>query len=260
MANNIDKGIIYFIGAGPGDPELLTLKAARIISQAQVVMYDRLVSPETLALAPSWAQMVPVGKQCGRASKPQSEINDELAQYALQGKSVVRLKGGDVALFSNVLDELETAVKHNIPYEIVPGITAASGASAYLGIPLTAREHAASVRFITLHGKEKDKDLKLRTDETVALYMSSFQWSEISATLIKAGLAPSTPTVFVAQATTPNQRHVFTTLGSNNDVTFLWEQPSPILIIVGNVVEFGKKFGWFAPQKTGTYFTEIQYT
>ena len=143
------KGKVVLMGAGPGDPELLTVKAFRILQTADVILSDRLVSPEILSdyVSPK-AEIVYVGKQCRRgASTPQETINELMVIYASEGKLVVRLKGGDVSIFSNVLDELETLVQHQIPYEIVPGVTAALGAGAYSGIPLTARDHATAVRF-----------------------------------------------------------------------------------------------------------------
>src|ERR1700730_2639269 len=150
MNENKHTGKVIISGAGPGDPELVTIKTVRWLQQAEVILTDRLVSAEILNLyANPKAEIIYVGKQCGRgASTPQSTINQLLVKYAKQGKLVVRLKGGDVSVFSNIFDELQTLVGHDIPYEIIPGITAASGAAAYSGIPLTARGYANSVRIL----------------------------------------------------------------------------------------------------------------
>src|SRR5215203_4244456 len=173
------KGKVVIMGAGPGDPELLTVKAFRILQTADVVLSDRLVSPEILSdyVSPN-AEIVYVGKQCRRgASTPQQTINELMVIYASEGKLVVRLKGGDVSIFSNVLDELQTLVANNIPYEIVPGVTAALGAAAYSGIPLTARNHATAVRFLTYYKSdvvaESHWNELAQTDDTLMFYMSA---------------------------------------------------------------------------------------
>jgi uroporphyrin-III C-methyltransferase/precorrin-2 dehydrogenase/sirohydrochlorin ferrochelatase/uroporphyrin-III C-methyltransferase len=177
--NNNIRGKVILAGAGPGDPELITMKAARYLQSADVVLTDRLVSEEILkTYVRKDAEILYVGKQCRRGiSTPQKTINELLVDYASMGKFVVRLKGGDVSIFSNIMDELETLVANNIPYEIVPGVTAALGAAAYAGIPLTARGYATAVRFLTYYksdivSDEYWKDLAETTD-TLVFYMSS---------------------------------------------------------------------------------------
>ena len=166
------------VGAGSGDPELLTVKGMRYLQQADVILTDRLVSPEILqAYATPSAKVIYVGKQCRKgASTPQATINELMVLYARDGKLVVRLKGGDVSIFSNILDELETLVQHNIPYEIVPGITAALGAAAYAGMPLTARNHSTAVRFLTAYKSEVVSESYWRelaqTVDTLVFFMS----------------------------------------------------------------------------------------
>lgn len=174
---------VILIGAGPGDPELITLKAVKYLQQADVVLTDRLVSEALLKEhVNSGAEIIFTGKESGSPkSVAQQHINDLLVRYYYEDKLVVRLKGGDVAFFSNVLDELLTLIKHDIPYEIVPGITAASGASAYAGMPLTARGYADSVRFITCHSKEERPESYWQelaaTSDTLVLYMSGGQYT-----------------------------------------------------------------------------------
>jgi uroporphyrin-III C-methyltransferase len=172
-------GKVILAGAGCGDPELITMKAVKYLQQATVILTDRLVSEEIITTyAKPAAQIIYVGKQHNAgASVPQKTINELLVEYALQGNLVVRLKGGDIAFFSNVLDELQTLVEHDIPYEIIPGITAASGASAYAGIPLTARGYATSVRFVTCYKEDELSESYWKelanTDDTLVFYMSN---------------------------------------------------------------------------------------
>jgi uroporphyrin-III C-methyltransferase len=244
-------GKVILAGAGPGDPDLVTIKTVRWLEQADVVLVDRLVSkvilqryvrPQTL--------IVPVGKQCRRGvSTPQQTINELLVQYAQQGKLVVRLKGGDVSFFSNVLDELETLVQHNIAYEIVPGVTAASGAAAYAGIPLTARDHATGVRFLTLYqstviAADQWKELAASND-TLVFYMSSETLLLLVNGLLDNGADTELPIAVVEQATTTYQQVFISTLANAandfGDKDFL----SPSLVIIGKVVNLHAKTAWF---------------
>ena len=211
------QGIIYFIGAGPGDPSLLTIKAANILRKADVVITDRLVSEEILTeYVNPLAHIIPVGKQGGSsASKPQKEINNILVNAANRFTTVVRLKGGDVSLFSNILDELVSVNAAGISYEIIPGITALSGAAAYAGIPLTARGFATGVRILTYYdpsaiADEAWKELATFND-TLVFYMSANTLQDVAYKLIGAGADASTPLAVIEQATTPNQHvHEFT--------------------------------------------------
>jgi len=257
MKEENTNGKVYFIGAGPGDPELLTIKATRILSEADVILHDRLVSPKILEHASSASSIILTGKQKGGNSISQKEINELILKFALQGKTVVRLKGGDVSFFSNILDELETVSNSNIPFEIVPGITAASGAAAYTGIPLTARGYADAVRFLTLNDLTAVSEFTFRKNETLVLYMSSSNWSEVICKLIHFGIDTTLPIAFISQATTPNQQQFFSTISAvqkdfeNN--TFI----SPTIIIIGRVVELGEKFEWFKKKEKGVYFTAL---
>jgi uroporphyrin-III C-methyltransferase len=243
-------GKVIFAGAGPGDPELLTLKALRYLKQAEVVITDRLVSDQILE---EWvnkeALILHVGKQCSKgASTPQNLINELILDYAAQGKLVVRLKGGDVSIFSNILDELEALVSKGIAYEIIPGITAASGAAAYAGIPLTARGYSNAVRFLTLYKTDLLKkayweDLA-RTDDTLVFYMSSISVDCLVRTLHQHGIGTAKFISVIEQATTPMQQ-VFTS--NLVDYAKNWEGRefvSPTLIIIGKVAALHQQFRW----------------
>lgn len=265
MNNNYPAtGKVILAGAGPGDPELLTLKAARYLQQADVVLTDRLVSGQLLEqYVRKDSELIYVGKQCRRgASTPQSAINGLLVEYALQGKLVMRLKGGDVSVFSNVLDELTVLSQHSIPYEIIPGVTAALGAAAYAGIPLTAREHATAVRFLTFYKSEvlmeKTWQELAATDDTLVFYMSSETLDGVVANLLKQGIAADKLLAVVEQATTPFQQVYVTNL---YEYAEKWKGKhfiSPSLVIIGKVVGLHRQFGWFAGQDLrGEYFKPV---
>jgi uroporphyrin-III C-methyltransferase/precorrin-2 dehydrogenase/sirohydrochlorin ferrochelatase/uroporphyrin-III C-methyltransferase len=243
-------GKVFFVGAGPGDPSLLTIKAAKILQSADVVIADRLVSADIIKeYVNPLAQVISVGKQGGSsASKPQEEINLLLVKMAKRHGKVVRLKGGDVTMFSNILDELEMLCGHNIPYEIVPGITAVSGAAAYAGIPLTARNHATGVRILTYYqttaiSHEAWQELA-KFEDTLVFYMSGNTLQNIVSKLLQAGAEPTMPFAVVEQATTPHQHVQMFTLEEyilkQNDTTFV----SPSLVIMGRVAALHAQFGW----------------
>jgi uroporphyrin-III C-methyltransferase/precorrin-2 dehydrogenase/sirohydrochlorin ferrochelatase/uroporphyrin-III C-methyltransferase len=250
MIYSENRGKVIFAGAGPGDPELLTLKALRYLQQAEVVISDRLVSNVILdQYVNNNAIVLRSGKQSGKQeSTPQSLINELMVDYALHGKLVVRLKGGDVSIFSNIMDELRALSAHGIRYEIVPGITAASGAAAYAGIPLTARDYSNAVRFLTYYktGVLEDsywQDLA-KTDDTLVFYMSSGNLEELIGILIRYGIARDKFLSVIQQATTPMQ-HVHTSgiydyLNIHTKGEFL----SPTLIIVGKVAALQSEFQW----------------
>lgn len=254
------KGKVILAGAGPGDPDLITVKAANYLQQADVVLTDRLVSKVILQryVRPA-AQIIEVGKQCRRGvSTPQETINELMVKYALEGKLVVRLKGGDVAFFSNVLDELEVLVANQISYEIVPGVTAASGASAYTGIPLTARNHATAVRFLTYYqssvvSDDYWKELATTTD-TLVFYMSSETLDGLVNHLIANKIATDTKLAVIEQATTTYQQvytcGIYEYAEKLKDRSFL----SPSLIIVGKVVALQESFAWFSGSDLGEYY------
>lgn len=250
------KGKVVLMAAGPGDPELLTVKAFRILQTADVVLSDRLVSPEILSeyVSPK-AEIVYVGKQCRRgASTPQATINELMVIYALEGKLVVRLKGGDVSIFSNVLDELETLVQNNIHYEIVPGVTAALGAAAYSGIPLTARDHATAVRFLTAYksdvvSEEYWKELA-NTNDTLVFYMSSETLGHVVSKLVRYGIDGKKELAVIEQATTPHQKVYTTSLYDYEETLSDKQFLSPTLVIIGKVVSLHQQFAWFETSVT----------
>ncbi len=260
----METGKVIIAGAGPGDPELLTLKASRYLQQADVILADRLVSRDMLRdYACASAQILFVGKEGGStASVSQKSINELLVTYARASKLVVRLKGGDVAFFSNVLDELNTLKVNGIPYEIIPGITAASGASAYSGVPLTARGFADSVRFLTYFNKESRPDdywaELAATDDTLVFYMSGAGVPAIARALAAHGMAGDKGVMIIAQATTPYQQ---VSLHRISDLAGLteWNYLSPTLVVVGRVTELHREFGWRDNTVTdGRYFAPAQ--
>jgi uroporphyrin-III C-methyltransferase len=251
---------VILAGAGPGDPDLITVKAARYLQKAEVVLTDRLVSAEILeTYLNKEAEIVYVGKQCGKGtSTKQSTINELLVEYALQGKFVVRLKGGDISFFSNVLDELQVLTANNIPYEIIPGITAAAGASAYAGIPLTARNFSAGVRFLTYYKQDVYPETYWKelaqTDDTLVFYMSSETLGMLVARLTENNISGDKLLAVVEQATTPFQ-HVHTCnlyeyAEKLRQVSFL----SPSLVIIGKVVGLHQSFGWMENSDSREYY------
>lgn len=259
------KGKVILAGAGCGDPELITLKAVRYLHQADVVLTDRLVSREILAAhVNANAEIIYVGKQCRRGfSTPQKSINELIVQFAMEGKLVVRLKGGDVSLFSNVLDELEVLVDNDIPYEIIPGVSAAMGAAAYTGIPLTARGYSTAVRLLTFYKSDVVSDAYWKelaqTDDTLVFYMSSETLDGVVENLLKHQVAADKKLAVIEQATTPMQQvHVcnlneYAAMLSGN--TFA----SPTLVMIGKVVALHEKFTWLkhAPLQ-GEYFKPME--
>jgi uroporphyrin-III C-methyltransferase len=258
------KGKVALVGAGCGDPELLTIKAMRLLQQADVVLTDRLVSPEIIkAYTSPKAEVVYVGKQCRKGvSTPQAAINELMVIYAKEGKQVVRLKGGDVSVFSNVLDELETLVENNIPYEIVPGITAALGAAAYAGIPLTARNYSTAVRFLTAYKSDVVpagywKELA-QTEDTLVFYMSSETLENVVENLVANGIAHDKLMAVVEQATTPFQKIRTSSLYEYDEKLRDKKFVSPTLVIIGKVVALHQQFEWFESQKQSKeYFKSI---
>jgi uroporphyrin-III C-methyltransferase len=253
-------GKVILAGAGCGDPELITVKAARYLQQADIVLADRLVSDEILKqYVRKEAEIIYVGKQCRRGfSTPQQSINNMIKEYALQGKLVVRLKGGDVSLFSNILDELQVLVENKIPYEIVPGITAATGAAAYAGIPLTARGYATAVRFLTLYKSdvvtaEYWKDLAA-TNDTLVFYMSSETLDEVVEKLMANNIGKDKLLAVVEQATTPLQ-HVHICSPGNYMKQMKGQRfISPSIVIIGKVVALHEQFAWLPNNDSKEYY------
>ncbi|MCD6618503.1 siroheme synthase CysG [Aeromonas veronii] len=246
-------GEVVLVGAGPGDPGLLTLHALRQMQQADVVVYDRLVSDEVMALVRRDAKRIFVGKQAGNHCVPQEGINQLLLEEAKKGQRVVRLKGGDPFIFGRGGEELETLVGTGIGLQVVPGITAASGCAAYAGIPLTHRDHAQSVRFVTAHGKGGARDLDwpllAKDRQTLVFYMGLSSCATIREQLLAHGKASSTPVALIERGTQPCQRVIRGTLDQLPALAVGVE--SPALIMVGSVVTLADRLAWFgeAPQR-----------
>ncbi len=233
------RGRVFLVGAGPGDPELLTLRAYRLLTTAKVVAYDELVSPEILALAPPGAELVPVGRRRGTCPEA-PPIHPTVLERAIDGHDVVRLKGGDPMIFGRGGEEAEQLGALRIPFEIVPGVSAALGAAARAGIPLTHRDASASVSFVTAHQRHDatDDDLMARVPATgtVVFYMGLGTLRQTALTLIAGGRAPETAVAVVSHATLPTQREVIATLASIADAVEAAQVPAPALVIVGEVV------------------------
>ncbi|WP_429083130.1 siroheme synthase CysG [Aeromonas bivalvium] len=240
-------GEVVLVGAGPGDPGLLTLHALRQMQQADVVIYDRLVSDEVMALVRRDAKRIFVGKQAGNHCVPQEGINQLLLEEAKKGQRVVRLKGGDPFIFGRGGEELETLVGSGIGFQVVPGITAASGCAAYAGIPLTHRDHAQSVRFVTAHGKGGARDLDwpllARDRQTLVFYMGLSSCATIREQLLAHGKGGDTPVALIERGTQPCQRVIRGTLNELPALAVGVE--SPALIMVGSVVTLADQLAWF---------------
>jgi uroporphyrin-III C-methyltransferase len=258
------KGKIILAGAGPGDAELITLKLSKALQQADIIIADRLVNPEIMEKnARPGTKIIIAGKQgYNDASMSQDEINQLLINYAGEGYIVVRLKGGDVAFFSNALDELIALHENNIPFEIIPGITAASGASAYAGIPLTARGYSKGVQFITFNPRsfyspDKWKELA-KTNDTLVFYMAAKNIADLTELLLRYSRKPQIPMAVIEQATTVHQQIHITTL-QNSIIDFAGKQfSSPSLVIIGEVVKLHQEFNWFAAGGEGSVFQELE--
>jgi uroporphyrin-III C-methyltransferase/precorrin-2 dehydrogenase/sirohydrochlorin ferrochelatase len=244
-------GTVYLVGAGPGSPDLLTLRAAALIGQADAVVYDRLVGAGIVAMARRDAQRIYVGKARSNHALPQAEISALLVRLAQEGKRVVRLKGGDPFIFGRGGEEIEMLAAHGIAFEVVPGVTAASGVAAYAGIPLTHRDHAHAVTFVTGHLQDGTMNLDwpalARPGQTVVVYMGLLGLPILCRELVTHGLAPATPAAVVQQATTANQRVITGTLADLPGRAFDARLEPPTLIIVGDVVRLQATFAWFDP-------------
>ncbi len=242
------NGIVWLVGAGPGDPDLLTLKALRLIQTADVVIHDRLVSPSIMALIPAATRRIYVGKARSDHAVPQEDINQLLLREANAGHKVLRLKGGDPFIFGRGGEELELLAEAGIPFEVVPGITAASGCAAYAGIPLTHRDYAQSVRFITGHLKSDGINLHwpelMDPTQTLVFYMGLVGLQAICEQLIAHGRNPLTPVALVEKGTTPQQRVVIATLATINERVIAEKVSAPTLTIIGDVVKLHEKLHW----------------
>ena len=248
-------GSVAVVGAGPGDPGLLTLRALRLLNEADVILHDRLVSAGVLELARRDAMRIEVGKEAGLHRTTQERIHALLLEHARAGRRVVRLKGGDPFVFGRGGEELEFLRAHEIPYEVVPGITAAIACAAYAGVPLTHREHAQSVRFVTAHCQQSVDTLDWRAlaaeRQTLAVYMGVAQLATLQARLLAHGRDPLTPFALIENGTTAQQRVVTGTLASLGERARAHDVRSPALLIIGEVASLASKLAWFGAPPVG---------
>lgn len=246
----MSNGFVSLVGAGPGDAELMTVKALRLLQEADVVAYDRLVSSEILDLIPTGVSRISVGKSVGKHCVPQDQINETLVNLARSGRRVVRLKGGDPYMFGRGGEEALVLKQHGIPFEVVPGVTAATGCSAYAGIPLTHRGLSHGVRFLTGHFRD-DEELDIDWEKvadpdcTLVIYMGLGSLKRISRELINAGLDASTPAAAIHGGTTDAHQKVISTLDGLSEAVNLAGLQAPVMIIVGKVVSLNDDLDWF---------------
>ncbi|TEU19520.1 MAG: uroporphyrinogen-III C-methyltransferase [Gammaproteobacteria bacterium] len=251
LDGSTDSGVgeVYLVGGGPGDPDLLTFKALRLMQQADVILYDRLVSDGVMELVRRDAELIYVGKERDNHAVPQGDINQLLVDLAKQGRRVCRLKGGDPFIFGRGGEEIETLAENGIPFQVVPGITAASGCSTYSGIPLTHRDYSQSCRFVT--GHLKDGSMNLPWDElaveqqTIVFYMALVGSKHLSEQLIAHGMRGDMPVALIEKGTTPDHQVYVTTLAGLPDLVKNTTIHAPTLIIVGEVVKLRERLNWF---------------
>jgi uroporphyrin-III C-methyltransferase/precorrin-2 dehydrogenase/sirohydrochlorin ferrochelatase len=249
--SQVPVGEVYLVGGGPGDPDLLTFRALHLMQQADVVVYDRLVSPAVLNLIRRDAERIYAGKERDNHAIPQEDINHLLVRLAKEGKQVVRLKGGDPFIFGRGGEEIDTLAAEGIPFQVVPGITAAAGCAAYAGIPLTHRDYAQSVVFVTGHLQDGTVNLNwkalVQPDQTIVFYMGLHGIDTICRELIRHGMPASTLAALVQQGTTRNQRVLTGNLETLPSIVDKAHVKAPTLIIVGDVVELHGRLKWFEP-------------
>ena len=248
------SGEVYLVGAGPGDPDLLTFKALRLMQKADVVLYDNLVSPDIVELCRRDAEFIYVGKKSCRHAVPQERINSMMVELAHSGQRVVRLKGGDPFIFGRGGEELQELAEHNVAFQVVPGITAASGCASYAGIPLTHRDYAQSARFITGHSKASSPDIpwaELRDEkQTLVFYMGIKNLPDICRHLLEQDCSPDRPVAIVHRGTTQWQKTVTGTLSTITDIAQKETIKPPSLIIIGDVVKLHSTLSWFQTPET----------
>ncbi len=249
-----DIGRVYLVGAGPGDPELLTLRAVRLLQQADVIVYDNLVSDGVLEFVSPTAERIYAGKRRNEHTLRQEQINTLLVKLAREGKQVVRLKGGDPFIFGRGGEEMQTLAASGVAFEVVPGVTAASGVSSYAGIPLTHRDHAQSCLFVTGHLKNGTADLDwpslIHPNQTVVIYMGLGGLPEICKQMVAHGASPDLPIALVQDGSMTTQQVVTGTLANMAERVAQAGLQSPCLTIIGNVVKLHQELAWYAPAKT----------
>ncbi|WP_165723698.1 siroheme synthase CysG [Pseudoalteromonas distincta] len=254
------EGEVYVVGAGPGDPELLTLKALQLMQQADVVVYDFLVSDEIMELVRRDADLICVGKRLGDHSVVQEDTNQMLVDLAKQGKKVCRIKGGDPFIYGRGGEEVQVLAANNVNYQIVPGITAAAGCSAYAGIPLTHRDHAQAIQFVTGHckkdGQELDWQSLAKANQTLAIYMGVIKSPHIQSELLKHGRKADTPVAIIENGTRKNQRVVTGQLGELADLIERNSIISPALLIIGEVAALHSQLAWFGKNEQTSSFAQ----
>ena len=242
-------GKVYLVGAGPGDPELLTLKALRVLQSCDVIVHDRLIAPELMDMVPARVERIFAGKKRDFHFLPQGDINQLLVDLAKAGRMVVRLKGGDPFVFGRGGEELETLVRARVPFEVVPGVSAANGVGAYAGIPLTHRDHAQSVLFVTGHTKHGEPDLNwtaiCQPRQTIVIYMGLKPLRALFGKLVEHGLDKELPAAAIESGSLPEQRVVVGTLASLPDLAERIDFTGPVLVIVGTVVMLRDRLAWF---------------
>ena len=247
-----NSGEVYLVGSGPGDPELLTFRALRLMQKADVVIYDRLVSDPIMNLLRKDSEKIYVGKERADHAMPQEEINDLLVRLAKDGKKVLRLKGGDPFIFGRGGEEIESLIDYKIPFQIVPGITAASGCSSYAGIPLTHRDFSQACIFVTGHLKDGSINLNWQMlahpNQTLIFYMGMHGAKIICKELIKHGLNKETPAALITKGTTSEQKIYLGDLQTLPSIISNNEIKPPTLMIIGNVVKLHEKLQWFIPE------------
>ncbi|MCD7735576.1 MAG: uroporphyrinogen-III C-methyltransferase [Lachnospiraceae bacterium] len=254
--NNKESGRVWLVGAGPSDPGLFTLKGKRVLSEAEVVVYDALVGQGIMSMIPDSAEKINVGKRSSHHTLPQEEISELLAQKAKEGKRVVRLKGGDPFLFGRGGEEIEVLLREKIPFEVVPGVTSALSVPAYQGIPVTHRDFCSSLHIITGHkraGESYDIDFEalVRTRGTLVFLMGVAALGEICQGLIEAGMSPEVPAALLMRGTTAGQRRIVATVGTLREETERQGACTPAIIVVGEVCALSEQFSWYEKQPLG---------
>lgn len=254
---SIDKGEVYLVGGGPGDPDLLTFRALRLMQRADVVLYDRLVGKDLLDLMRRDAERIYVGKRKSEHSMQQEDISQLMVDLAKQGKRVLRLKGGDPFIFGRGGEEIEKLSENNIPFQVVPGITSASGCASYAGIPLTHRDYSQSCVFVTAHGKDGvlglDWEVLLRPAQTVAVYMGLSSLEYLSEQFVKRGANPDMPAAIIDNGTRPNQRVAVGTISNLHEIATRQGLEGPSMIIIGEVVKLREKLRWFSEMDSSDF-------